>query len=402
MTRLACCHNVADLREAARRRLPRFVFEFMDRGTEDEVAVRANRAGFERLRLRPDVLVDVSRRSLAINLFGKPSSLPLAMSPTGAAGLCWHEGEVALAKAAARAGVPFALSTTAITSMERVASAAGGRLWFQLYMWRDRALSYELVGRARDAGYEALILTVDTPVGPNREYNLRNGFSVPFNPSIRSTWDLACHPGWLVNTLGKYLRTTGMPRHENYPAQFQRSITSDPKTKLAMKNDSMSWADIPRLRDIWPGTLMIKGVLRAEDAVRAVEHGADAIIVSNHGGRNMDSSMAPIDALPEIAAAVAGRCTVLLDSGVRRGSDIVKAVARGADAVLVGRPVLYGIATAGEAGALHAIELLRNELDKTMAFTGCNTMADLRPDHVASDRGVAPRNEPLRMVRASE
>ena len=402
MTRLARCHNVADLREAARRRLPRFVFEFMDRGTEDEVALRLNRAGFERLRLRPDVLVDVSRRSLAVELFGKPSSLPLAMSPTGAAGLCWHEGEVALAKAAARAGVPFALSTTAITSMERVASAAGGRLWFQLYMWRDRALSYELVSRARAAGYEALILTVDTPVGPNREYNLRNGFSVPFNPSLRSTWDLARHPAWLINTLGKYLRTTGMPRHENYPAQFQRSITSDPQTKMAMKNDSMSWADIPRLRDIWPGTLMIKGILRAEDAVRAVEQGADAIIVSNHGGRNLDSSIAPIDALPEIAAAVAGRCTVLLDSGVRRGSDIVKAVALGADAVLVGRPVLYGIAAAGEAGALHAVELLRNELDKTMAFTGCNTMADLRPDHVVSDRGAAPRIEPLRMVRAAE
>ena len=402
MTRLARCHNVADLREAARRRLPRFVFEFMDRGTEDEVALRLNRAGFERLRLRPDVLVDVSRRSLAVELFGKPSSLPLAMSPTGAAGLCWHEGEVALAKAAARAGVPFALSTTAITSMERVASAAGGRLWFQLYMWRDRALSYELVSRARAAGYEALILTVDTPVGPNREYNLRNGFSVPFNPSVRSAWDLARHPGWLVNTLGKYLRTTGMPRHENYPAQFQRSITSDPQTKMAMKNDSMSWADIPRLRDIWPGTLMIKGILRAEDAVRAVEQGADAIIVSNHGGRNLDSSIAPIDALPEIAAAVAGRCTVLLDSGVRRGSDIVKAVALGADAVLVGRPVLYGIAAAGEAGALHAVELLRNELDKTMAFTGCNTMADLRPDHVVSDRGAPPRIEPLRMVRAAE
>ena len=308
MSRLSRCHNVADLREAARRRLPRFVFEFMDRGTEDEIALRENRAGFDRLRLRPDVMVDVSRRSLATDLFGKPSSLPLAMSPTGAAGLCWHEGEVALAKAAARAGVPFALSTTAITSMERVASAAGGRLWFQLYMWRDRALSYELVNRARAAGYEALILTVDTPVGPNREYNLRNGFSVPFNPSLRSSWDLACHPDWLINTLGKYIRTTGMPRHENYPAQFQRSITSDPATKLAMKNDSMSWADIPRLRDIWPGTLIIKGVLRPEDAVRAVEQGVDAIIVSNHGGRNMDSAVAPIDALPDIAAAVARRC----------------------------------------------------------------------------------------------
>ena len=403
MSRLARCHNVADLREAARRRLPRFVFEFMDRGTEDEIALRENRAGFDRLRLRPEVLVDVSRRSLAIELLGKPSSLPLAMSPTGAAGLCWHEGEVALAKAAAQASVPFALSTTAITSMERVARGAGGRLWFQLYMWRDRALSYELVGRARDAGYEALILTVDTPVGPNREYNLRNGFSVPFNPSLRSTWDLARHPDWLINTLGKYVRTTGMPRHENYPAQFQRSITSDPATKLAMKNDSMSWADIPRLRDIWPGTLMIKGILRAEDAVRAVEQGVDAIIVSNHGGRNMDSAVAPIDALPEVAAAVAGRCTILLDSGVRRGSDIVKAVALGADAVLVGRPVLYGIAAAGEAGALHAIELLRNELDKTMAFMGCNTMADLRPDHVTHDRRPAARNEALRRVmRAAE
>ncbi len=403
MSRLHRCHNVADLREAARRRLPRFVFEFMDRGTEDEIALRENRVGFDRLRLRPEVLVDVSGRSLAVELFGALSSMPVAMSPTGAAGLCWYEGELALAKAAARAGVPFALSTTAITSMERVASAAGGRLWFQVYMWRDRALSYELIGRARAAGYEALILTVDTPVGPNREYNRRNGFSVPFNPSLRSSWDLACHPAWLFNTLGKYLRTTGMPRHENYPAQFQRSIVSDPATKLAMKNDSMSWADIPRLRDIWPGTLMIKGILRPEDAVRAVDQGADAIIVSNHGGRNLDSAVAPIDALPEIAAAVAGRCTVLLDSGIRRGSDIVKAVALGADAVLVGRPVLYGIAAAGEAGALHAIELLRAELDKTMAFMGCPAMSDLRPDHVVAERRTGLRDHPpAPKLRAAE
>ena len=376
----------------------------MDRGTEDEIALRENRAGFERLRLRPEVLVDVSRRSLAVDLFGQPSSLPIAMSPTGAAGLCWHEGELALARAAARAGVPFALSTTAITSMERVAAGAGGgRLWFQVYMWRERALSYELVKRARDAGYEALILTVDTPIGPNREYNLRNGFSVPFSPSMRSAWDLACHPSWVVNTLGRYLRTTGMPRHENYPAQFQRSITSDPATKLAMKNDSMSWADIPRLRDIWPGTLVIKGILRPEDAVRAVEQGVDAIIVSNHGGRNLDSAVALIDALPEIAAAVAGRCTMLLDSGVRRGSDVVKAVALGADAVLVGRPVLWGIAVAGEAGALHAIELLRNEVDKTMAFVGCNAMSELRPDHVlVPGRLPRPEQQPLQTLRAAE
>ena len=254
MSRLARCHNVADLREAARRRLPRFVFEFMDRGTEDEIALRENRAGFERLRLRPDVLVDVSRRSLAIELFGKPSSLPLAMSPTGAAGPMLARGGGRVGQGggpgpACRSRFPPPPSPP----WKRVASAAGGRLWFQLYMWRDRALSYELINRARAAGYEALILTVDTPIGPNREYNLRNGFSVPFNPSPRSAWDLARHPGWVVNTLGKYLRTTGMPRHENYPAQFQRSITSDPATKLAMKNDTMNWADIPRLRDIWPG-----------------------------------------------------------------------------------------------------------------------------------------------------
>ncbi len=401
MSRLARCYNIADLRLAAQCRLPRFVFEFMDRGTEDEIALRENRAGFERLRLRPEVLRDVSKRTLCVELFGKPSSLPIAMSPTGAAGLCWHEGELALARAASRAGVPFALSTTAVTSLERVAEGTeAGRLWFQVYMWRDRALSYELIGRARDAGYEALILTVDTPVGPNREYNRRNGFSVPFSPSIRSGWDLACHPDWVINTLGRYLRTTGMPRHENYPPQFQRSITSDPGAKLWMKNDTMNWSDIPRLRDVWPGTLVIKGILRAEDALRAVEQGVDAIIVSNHGGRNLDSAVAPIDMLPEIAAAVAGRCTVLLDSGIRRGSDVIKAVALGADAVLVGRPVLWGVAVAGEAGALHAIELLRDEMDKTMAFMGCSSMSELRPDHIWAAPRPGPAERPL--LRAAE
>ena len=390
MTRLDRLHNIADLREAGRRAMPRAIFEFMDRGSEDETALLNNRAAFERIRIRPQVMVDVSDRDLSTTILGGPSALPLAIAPTGAAGLCWHEGEIALARAAARAGVPVALSTTAITSMERIAKAVpDGRLWFQLYMWRDRALSYELVSRARAAGYEALILTVDTPVGPNREYNRRNGFGVPFNPSFATKLGMLRRPGWMRRVLLRYLREGGMPRHENYPAAFQRKINTDPATKLAMRSDSLTWDDIPRLREVWPGRLLIKGILRADDAARAVAAGADAVIVSNHGGRNFDSAVATLDALPGVVAAVGGRATVILDSGVRRGSDILKAVALGATAVMVGRATLYGVMVGGEAGAFHALGLLRDEFDRTMAFAGCRAVADIGP-HLLEERFSPP------------
>jgi isopentenyl diphosphate isomerase/L-lactate dehydrogenase-like FMN-dependent dehydrogenase len=380
MSALDRCYNINDLRLAAKRRLPRGVFEFVDRGSEDEVALRNNRVGFERIKLRHRALVDVSGRSTATTLFGKPASMPMAIAPTGAAGLCWHEGELELAKAAAAAKIPFTLATSAMTSMEKIAKDAGGRLWFQLYVWKQRDLSYQLIDRAQRNGFEALIITVDTIVPPNREYNQRNGFLLPFHATPRFTIDVAMHPGWVARVLMKYLTTIGMPRNENFPEPYRRPVTSDSSVREVMRQDTLCWDDIRIFRDKWPGVLMLKGINRPDDALKAIEYGVDGIIVSNHGARNMDSAVASIDALPEVAEAVGNRATVLLDSGVRRGSDIVKALALGAKAVLTGRATLYGIAVGGQAGAEKAIGMIRNEMDKTMGYTGCRSVDEVTTD----------------------
>jgi isopentenyl diphosphate isomerase/L-lactate dehydrogenase-like FMN-dependent dehydrogenase len=253
-------------------------------------------------------------------------------------------------------------------------------LWFQLYVWKQRELSHQLIERANRNGFEALIVTVDSPVGANREYNTHNGFGLPFNPTLRFTLDMMHHPAWTTGVLMKYFGSQGFPRHENYPKEYQGSILSGVGSRDAMRADSLAWEDIAKFRDIWPGVLMLKGVNRPDDAIKALGYGVDGIVVSNHGGRNMDSAAATLDVLPEIAEAVGDKMTLILDSGVRRGSDIVKALALGAKAVLTGRATLYGTAVGGEAGALKAINILKNEADKTMAYTGCRTV-----DEVSSD-----------------
>lgn len=387
--RLSDTLNLADVREAARRRLPKGIFEFIDRGAEDDDALANNREAFRRIRLRPRALVDVSGRSAETTLFGRRQAMPLAIAPTGAAGLVWFEGELELARAAAAAEVPFTLATRSLASIESVAeAAAGGTLWFQLYVWAERALSYALVERAERAGFHALVVTVDVPVTPNREYNRRNGFSLPFSPSGRALLDMARHPRWLVGTMGRYLATTGMPRYENQPGEHRQRITRGAPAVRSMRSDDLTWDDIRELRRRWPRTLMVKGLLRAEDALRAVECGADAVVVSNHGGRCLDSAVAPIDALPEIADAVGHRAVVLMDGGVRRGGDIVKALALGASAVLAGRPTLYGTAIGGRAGAAHVLGLLRAEMLTVMAQLGCRSVAEIGPDLIHP--GAAP------------
>jgi (S)-mandelate dehydrogenase len=376
------CLNVADLREASRKRLPRGVFEFFDRGSEDELSLTGNREAFARIKLRNKVLVDVSQRTTAATLFGKPLSMPLAIAPTGVAGVCWHEGELELARAAAIAGVPFTLATPSVTSIEKIAAVEGVRKWFQLYMWRDRELSYKLVQRAEDAGFEALILTVDTPVPPIREYNRRNAFSVPYVPSLRSLFDMSLHPRWLAGVILPYLLAGGMPKLAHYPPGAHGRMAAPAGKQNAVPNlrgDDLTWDDVKRLRDIWKGPLLIKGVHLPEDAALAVAEGLDGIVISNHGGRNLDSAVAPIQVLPEIAAEVAGKTKIILDSGIRRGGDIVKALALGADLVLSGRPALYGLSLAGQAGALHALSLLRKEMETTMGFTGCASVGDIGP-----------------------
>ncbi len=379
----ATAYNIWDLRERAQQLLPKGLFEFVDRGTEDEVALRNNREAFERIKLRPRVLIDVEKRSQAITLFGAAAKMPVAIAPTGTAGLMWYHGEVALAKAAAAAGIPFTLATGSTTAMETVAEQApGARLWFQLYMWPERAMSHQLVHRAKAAGFEALILTVDAAVPANREYNLRNGFTIPFTFTRKNVLDVLQHPGWIARVLARYVATTGMPRYENFPQELQRSVTAKPMGRSQPKNSSLNWADVRELRKIWSGPLMIKGLSHPDDARLAADNGADAVIVSNHGGRNLDSARAPIDSLPAVVDAVGNRITVIVDGGFRRGSDVVKALALGAHCVLLGRGPLYGVAAAGEAVAARAITLYRDEIDRVLALLGCNDVAQLGHQHL--------------------
>jgi (S)-mandelate dehydrogenase len=383
MTKLSDCLNIADLREAARRRLPRGVFEFLDRGTEDEISLAENRLAFQRLKLKTKFLVDLTQRDLGIDLLGKRQDLPLIIAPTGIAGLCWHEGELALAKAAATAGIPFTLTSSSLTAIDRIVQHAPGRLWFQLYMWREEELSYEMIARARDLGFEALVVTIDHALGRLREHNHRNGFTSPLSINRRFVTDMALHPGWVSQVMLRYLMTTGMPRHENFPAKYQHRITRGTPGEEPQRFEAMTWQDIAKLRRFWPRAFIVKGILNPEDARQAVENGADAIVVSNHGGRAMDSAVATIDILPEIVAAVRGRATIILDSGIRRGSDVMKAIALGAHAVMIGRATLYGISVAGQAGAERALSLLRNELEKNMAYAGCRTIGEITPDILA-------------------
>jgi (S)-mandelate dehydrogenase len=372
--------NIFDLRAQALRRVPKGLFEFVDRGTEDEVSLRNNRAVFDRIRFKPRTLVDVSARNQEITLFGQKQKMPICIAPTGTAGLMWHEGEIALARAAKEAGIPFTLATGSMTSMERVADEAGGRLWFQLYMWPDKSMSHKLVERARVAGYEALVVTVDGAVSPNREYNLRNGFTIPFSFTRGNIMDVMSHPRWLLGVLARYMVTTGMPRYENYPSEIKYKVTAAPMGRSQMKNDSLNWEDLKVLRKMWPGTLMVKGIAHPHDALKAAECGADGVVVSNHGGRNLDGSMAPLEALPEVVDAVGKRIEVIVDSGFRRGSDVVKALALGADAVFIGRSTLYGVAAGGYAGATRAIDIFREEISRVMALLGVNRVDELGPE----------------------
>jgi len=370
------CYNIADLRECARRRLPRGIWEYAERGVEDETGMARNRAAFDSVTFIPRVLRGVETVDPSTEIFGRRIPLPLAIAPTGAAGLLWHMGDLALARAAAKAGVPFTISSASTMDLEHIA-AAGGCQWFQLYLWEDRSLSYAVVDKARDLGCEALFVTLDMPVPPNREYIQRNGFGTPFKLNARNTLDVLRHPRWLAGVMGRYAIDGGIPSQANLPDRLRAKVTKGAPPGALFKQDDLDWDGLKALRDRWPGKLVLKGVLHPEDAARALAMGADGIVVSNHGGRALDSSIATMSALPAIVAAIGGKMTVLLDSGVRRGSDVVKAVALGADAVFVGRAPLYGLAAAGEAGVTRALDLLRTETTRTMAMLGARRVAEI-------------------------
>jgi isopentenyl diphosphate isomerase/L-lactate dehydrogenase-like FMN-dependent dehydrogenase len=291
-----------------------------------------------------------------------------------------------------------------MTAMEAIAEQAPGRLWFQLYMWSERALSHQIVARAKAAGFEALIVTVDGAVGANREYGHRNGFEMPFRFNRRNVAGVLARPGWLLNVLLRYAVTSGIPRFENYPPEIMDKLTARSLKRSFLKNDSLDWNDIRALRKLWPGVLLVKGILHPQDAILAADCGADGVIVSNHGGRMLDSSPAPIDVLPEILDAAGKRLTVMVDSGVRRGADVVKALALGAQAVLIGRATLYGTAAAGEAGAARAIAILREETDRVMALLGARNVSELNREFLRfteaepRDAGRAGAETALRSV----
>lgn len=372
-------YNIEDLRRMAERRLPRVAYDYLEGGAEEDATLRENRAVFERIRLKPRTLVDVSKRSQQTTLFGETFNMPFGVAPTGAAGLYCFEADIALARAAATAGVPFVLSTASFTALERVAEAAGGTKWFQLYMSKERESAERLITRARDAGFEALVVTTDVAVGANREYNRRNGFEIPFRLNLSNMIDGALHPRWLTGVFLRTLLDSGVPRFQNVDNNVGGRIVSKNLSEFRARRDALEWEDMRWVRGIWPRKLFIKGILTPRDALRAIECGADGIFVSNHGGRQLDGAVSPIEVLPEIVAAVDGRLKIMVDSGFRRGTDIVKAMALGADMVFVGRATLYGATVGGEAGALHALNLLKTEVDRVMALLGCNSIGELSP-----------------------
>jgi (S)-mandelate dehydrogenase len=369
--------NVEEARQRARRRLPRGLFEYIDRGTEDEISLSDNRRALDAVKLVPKALVDVSARSVETTILGRKHASPMIVAPTAVAGLVWHDGEIELAKAAAAAGIPFCVSTQSITSVERIAAESGARIWFQLYVWKNRERTLALIERAERAGAEALVLTVDTAVTPKREYNIRNGFGIPIRPSFRSGIDALMHPLWFTHVFLKYLRRTGIPTYAHYPDEFRTQVGRQAIAGEISLATDVSWEDVRILRRHWKGHLILKGVLSPVDARKAVDYGVDAIVVSNHGARNLDCAIGPTEVLPMIADSVGHRLTVLADSGVRRGSDIAKFIALGAQGVLVGRSVLYGVALGGAAGAGAVLEILRSELETTMGFLGATAVSEL-------------------------
>jgi (S)-mandelate dehydrogenase len=372
--------NIEGLRLAAQRRLPRAVFDFIDGGAESESTLRENRAAFERARLQRKVLVGVSQVSTETSILGKTSRLPIAIAPTGAVGFGWRGGDVAVAKAAADFGIPFSLSTSATASIERIAEEAPGRHWFQAYFFKDREYTFGLIERARKAGYDTLMVTADLPVGGKRERDFRNDFSIPFRFTPKNVLDFATRPAWALDML---LR--GIPPLENLTGMAVKNAdTRNIVSSVGRDQDaSLDWEVIKRVRSAWPGKLLIKGVVLPADAERAVSVGCDGVIVSNHGGRQLDGEIASFDALPGVVRAIGGRSAVLMDGGIRRGGDIVKALARGAEAVMIGRATYYGVCAAGERGARRALEILSDELVRTMQLCGARSIADIGPELLA-------------------
>ena len=357
----------------ARRRLPHFAFQYIFSGAEDEVSLAWNRKIFETMRFVPNTLVDTSRRSLAVPLMGAPIPLPLVIAPTGFNGLSWPGGDVALARAAAAAGIPFTLSTFSTSRIEDVARA-GGRLWLQLYILRNRDIVRNLLERAAAAGFEALVVTTDANVSSGREWDKRS-YRAPGKLTLRCRLETLLHPHWLLQIL-----QNGVPQIANvvdFIPPEQRSTVRRALFISSQVQRDIHWEDIRGLRDLWKGKLLIKGVLAADDARRALQLGADGIVLSNHGGRQLETCVSPLQVLPEIAGEFRDKMTLIVDGGFRRGGDVVKAMALGAHAVMIGRATLYGVAAAGEPGARHALQILTAEIDRVLGMLGRRSFTEV-------------------------
>jgi L-lactate dehydrogenase (cytochrome) len=372
--RLARAASIRDLRLLARRRAPRAVFDYTDGGAGDEISLRRSRDAFARIEFQPRVLHDVSRIDTTTTILGAPAALPLVFGPTGFTRMMHTEGEPAVARAAARAGIPYALSTMGTTSIERLAAEAPeARRWFQLYLWRDRAASRDFVARAQAAGYDALVLTVDTPVPGARLRDVRNGLTLPPTLTVRTLAEGAKHPRWWWDLLTtEPLEFASLNRFAGTVADLVGHMF-DPAATVR---------DLAWLREIWTGPIVVKGITTAADARVVVDAGADAVVVSNHGGRQLDRAPTPLEQLPRVVDAVRDRAEVYVDGGILSGGDVVAAVALGARAAWVGRAYLYGLMAGGEAGVQRAAELLAKEVTGTLALLGVPRVADLRPEHV--------------------
>ena len=372
--RLQRAANIADLRAIARRRTPRAVFDYTDGAADGELSLNRAKAAFARVEFHPTVLRDVSVVDTSREMLGRRAALPFAFAPTGFTRMMNHEGEPAVASVAGEVGIPYTLSTMGTTTIENVAAAApNARKWFQLYLWRDRAPAKDLVQRAADAGYDTLMLTVDTPVGGARLRDVRNGLTVPPALSLRTFLDGAMHPNWWFD-----LFTTE-------PLTFA-SLESTDGTVAELINrvfdPALTMADVEWLRETWPGKLMIKGIQSVEDARRVVDAGADAVLLSNHGGRQLDRAPVPLELVEPTVQEVGDRAEVFVDTGITNGADIVAAVALGARAALVGRAYLYGLMAGGQRGVAKAVEILTGEITRTMQLIGVNSVDELKPSHV--------------------
>jgi L-lactate dehydrogenase (cytochrome) len=382
--RLNKAASIEDLRLIAKRRLPHGVFDYIDGGAEDERSLARNCSAFADYEFRPRVLRDVSNLDTTTTIFGRPASMPLIMAPTGFTRIAHSQGELAVARAAARAGVPWSLSTMGTRSIEEVAAVSDGDKWFQIYTWKDRGLVKDMVDRSKSAGYTTIWLTVDTAMLGRRERDVRRGMTLPPKIGLSTIVDGAIHPAWTLDFL------------RNEPITFANVVgllDDDGSSAVTLSehmarqfDQALSWDDLDWLRSIWDGPIVVKGIQTVADAKLAVDVGVEGLGISNHGGRQLDDAPAPIHLVEPVRDAVGDDATIICDGGIRRGSDIVKALALGADAVSIGRPYFYGLGAAGERGVDHVLDFMRDGLERTMALTGCRTIAEINRDLVRDRR----------------